>query len=189
MRLSRPSQWHLTREVRTFDAATVEASCCFISSVCPRQKEDRIGLSVVLIHLILFLFPLQSNRILPELLQRLHVTDRYGLQRLLPSILWPASKFDAPSLPVPENTAFLLARTNNNASLDLMPWQEIQNEGIHELVSCLPHHPFAWLSKCAAALPLCVCQRGQMKTAPDNCCDGGICCHCLHHCKSLPFSC
>lgn len=34
----------------------------------------------------------QSYRILPELLQRFHVTDRYGLQCLLPSLLWPAGK-------------------------------------------------------------------------------------------------
>jgi len=34
----------------------------------------------------------QSYRILPELLQRFHVTDRYGLQCLLPSLLRAAGK-------------------------------------------------------------------------------------------------
>lgn len=35
----------------------------------------------------------QSYRILPELLQRLHATDRHGLQRVLPSILRPPGEW------------------------------------------------------------------------------------------------
>ena len=36
---------------------------------------------------------LQPYRVLSELLQRLHVTDRHGLQRLLPPVLWFAGTF------------------------------------------------------------------------------------------------
>lgn len=55
----------------------------FFQSSTKQPKINQVSLS-------LFLF--QSYRILPELLQRFHVTDRYGLQRLLPSLLWPAGR-------------------------------------------------------------------------------------------------
>lgn len=114
--LSRPSQWH--QRGWTVWWSHCWASCCFLSSVSMAARRQNQCFSHVW---LLFLFPLQSNRILPELLQRLHVTDRHGLQRLLPPLLWPASKFDAP---VPENTDGFFLLANDNASLDLMPRQK-----------------------------------------------------------------
>lgn len=35
---------------------------------------------------------LQSDRVVSELLQRLHAADRHGVQHLLPAVLWPSCK-------------------------------------------------------------------------------------------------